>query len=104
MAKIVYNACYGGFALSAQAVRRGKELSKSKCWLEVDEKYGFFNGPRHDYALVQVVEELGDAANGMCAKLRIAEVEDGTRYRIDEYDGSESVITPDDQWEWTIAQ
>jgi hypothetical protein len=46
---------------------------------------------RHDPVLVQVVEELGDKANGICAKLRIDEV-DGP-YRIDEYDGNESVET-----------
>ena len=46
---------------------------------------------RHDPALVQVVEELGDKANGKYAKLRIDEV-DGP-YRIDEYDGNESVET-----------
>jgi len=46
---------------------------------------------RHDPALVQVVEELGDKANGICAKLRIDEVYGP--YRIDEYDGNESVET-----------
>ena len=54
---------------------------------------------RHDPALVQVVEELGDKANGECAKLRIKEV-DGP-YRIDEYDGYESVETPDG-YDWII--
>jgi hypothetical protein len=47
---------------------------------------------RHDPILVQVVEELGEKADGMCAKLSIAEV--SGPYRIDEYDGSESVETP----------
>lgn len=50
------------------------------------------NVSRHDPILVQVVEELGDKANGMCAKLAIEEV--SGPYRIDEYDGSESVETP----------
>jgi hypothetical protein len=49
------------------------------------------NVDRHDPVLVQVVEELGDKANGEYAKLRIDEV-DGP-YRIDEYDGNESVKT-----------
>jgi len=48
---------------------------------------------RHDPILVQVVEELGDKASGDCAKLAIAEV--FGPYRIDEYDGSESVKQPD---------
>jgi len=48
---------------------------------------------RHDPILVQVVEELGDKANGMCAKLAIANV--SGPYRIDEYDGNETVVEPD---------
>ena len=54
---------------------------------------------RHDPALVQVVEELKDKANGMCAKLRIDEV--SGPYRIDEYDGYESVETPG-SYDWII--
>lgn len=57
---------------------------------------------RHDLALVHVVEELGEAASGMFAKLAIFELPDGASYRIDEYDGYESVMTPDD-YDWTIA-
>jgi hypothetical protein len=57
---------------------------------------------RNDPILVQVVEELGDKANGSCAKLRIAEVTAGTLYRIDEYDGFESVETKD-SYEWNVA-
>jgi len=49
---------------------------------------------RHDPILVQVVEELGDEASGEYARLRIYET-DSDRYRIDEYDGAESVITPE---------
>ena len=52
---------------------------------------------RHDPILVQVVEELGDKANGSYAKLAIAEV--SGPYRIDEYDGSESVVGPD-SYDW----
>jgi hypothetical protein len=48
---------------------------------------------RHDPILVQVVEELGEKADGMCAKLAIAEV--SGPYRIDEYDGNETVVEPD---------
>lgn len=58
---------------------------------------------RDDPVLVQVVEELGDAANGDYAKLRIEEVAPGSRYRIDEYDGFESVKTADD-YDWQVAR
>ena len=47
---------------------------------------------RHDPILVQVVEELGDKANGNYSDLAIAEV--NGPYRIDEYDGKETVETP----------
>jgi hypothetical protein len=57
---------------------------------------------RADPVLVQVVEELGDTANGRCAKLRIEDVPAGTLYRIDEYDGNESVMTQD-TYEWKLA-
>ena len=57
-----------------------------------EQTWYYDNVARHDPILVQVVEELGDKANGMCAKLAIEEV--SGPYRIDEYDGSESVETP----------
>jgi hypothetical protein len=91
MTKVVYNRCYGGFGLSNEAKARYKELTGKEI-----KKY---NNNRHDPALVQVVEELGDKANGCSASLAIAVIEDGAKYRIDEYDGFESVMTPDD-YEW----
>jgi hypothetical protein len=57
---------------------------------------------RDDPVLVQVVEELGTGANGRCADLCIAELSAGTLYRIDEYDGMESVMTRDD-YDWKVA-
>jgi hypothetical protein len=60
------------------------------------------NIERTDPALVQVVEELGNKANGKCAKLCIYEVPAGTLYRIDEYDGNESVMTQD-TYDWKMA-
>ena len=52
------------------------------------------NVDRHDPVLVQVVEELGKKANGDFANLQIGEVRGS--YRIDEYDGNESVMTSGD--------
>ena len=57
---------------------------------------------RTDPDLVAVVEELGKEASGFCADLAIAEIPEGARYRIDENDGNELVMTPDD-YEWSIA-
>lgn len=57
---------------------------------------------RTDPVLVQVIEELGDEANGMCAKLRVEDLPAGTAYRIDEYDGYESIETKE-SYEWSVA-
>jgi hypothetical protein len=72
-------------------------MTQDECF-DFNERYSkqtwyYGNVSRHDPILVQVVEELRDKANGMCAKLSIAEV--SGPYRIDEYDGSERVVEPD---------
>ena len=56
---------------------------------------------RTDPDLIAVLDELGsEGASGRCAKLAIEEVPAGVKYRIDEYDGAESVMKQDDyQWE-----
>lgn len=54
--------------------------------------------PRDDPALVQVVEELGAAAHGRHADLRVVEIPDGVDYEIDEYDGSEHVAEKHRTW------
>lgn len=67
---------------------------------------GYWSGydiERDDPALVQTVEELGKKANGTCADLKIEEVTPGTQYRIDEYDGNETVATRD-SYDWKTAR
>ena len=46
---------------------------------------------RHDPALVQVVEEMGKAADGRSAQLTVMEIPDGVDYIILDYNGKESV-------------
>jgi len=98
MTKIVYNACYGGFGLSDEAEIRYRELTDNIN----NEDFDVYDIDRADPILVQVVEELGDGANGYHARLYITEVPAGTKYRIDEYDGLETVMTIDD-YDWKIA-
>lgn len=126
MTKIVYNACYGGFSLSHEAIMRYAEIKGLTVWPEKgpygsttyylvppdqrtpDATVGWHQLPmeeririnqahsreqlydrdidRADPALAQVVEELGSAANGPHAKLRIEDVPVGPAYRIDEYE------------------
>jgi len=139
MTKIVYNACFGGFGLSHEAVMRYADIQGITLYhtnesglfthyylcppeeyerLRADDEtksigqYRFArsnamyfspnNIERTDPALVQVVEELGDKVNDLYSKLCIEEVPAGTLYRIDEYDGSESVMTQDN-YEWKMA-
>lgn len=54
--------------------------------------------PRDDPALVAAVEELGDAANGDHAELRVVEIPDGTAWQIEDYDGMESIAESHRTW------
>ena len=124
MHKVVYNSDYGGFSLSLKAVEwletnckdselrdfitslriAGKEyslFSKDKCLCY--DVSGWFCDKRHHKDLVAVVETLGEEANGYCANLAIEEIS-SNKYRIDEYDGAESIITPDDSEDWVFIK
>jgi len=144
VAKIAYNACYGGFGLSHDAImryaalkgltiypfvdcrtedgsllpynapnrfRRATEKESQTAFLVhycttpeySDETYWSPYDAYKDRAdSIQVIEELGENANGQCAKIRLEEVPSGTLYRIDEYDGLESVATQS-TYEWSVA-
>jgi hypothetical protein len=71
---------------------------------EFYNKYHLYDNDieRTDLALVEVVEELGDKANDSCAKLRMIALPAGTKYRIEEYDGFETVMTFED-YKWQTA-
>lgn len=53
---------------------------------------------RNDALLVQIVEQLGEEADGDCAKLAIVEIPDGVNWEIHEYDGSESIHEVHRSW------
>ena len=46
---------------------------------------------RNDPALIEVVEELGEKADGPYSELKIVEIPDDMKWEIDEYDGKEWV-------------
>jgi len=65
----------------------------------VNEHYfSEYDIPRDDPALVQVVRELGDEANGQCSNLGIVEIPDDVDWEIDEYDGVESIEEKHRSW------
>ena len=101
MTKIVYNSCYGGFGISAQAIDRYWEIKGEP--RPDPEHWWYGDVKRDDPVLAQVVEELGEGANASHAYLNIREIPKGTLYRIDTLeDGMESVDTYDD-YEWSVA-
>ena len=46
---------------------------------------------RDDPLLVEVVENIGNIANGQCSRLRIAKIPDDVVWNIEDYDGYEHV-------------
>lgn len=116
MGTVVYNACYGGFSLSLDAQKLYLEKKGHTPQLHVGrgswDTHWYINEPndfydfkidRADPILADVVRELGELSNGSCAKLVVCELPKGTAYKIDEYDGFESVVTKDDL-EWSIIE
>ena len=110
MIKVVYNARHGGFGISEEAAKwlysRGHTGAARLIGynLEIDDDMWYsssFACDRHDPLLVECVETLGVAANDVCAKLKIDTLKHGNRYMIDEYDGMERVMEPEDiKWRY----
>jgi hypothetical protein len=48
--------------------------------------------------LIQVIEELGEVADGRHATLAVVEIPDGVDFEIDEYDGNETVEEKHRSW------
>jgi hypothetical protein len=59
---------------------------------------------RADPILVHIVETIGsEAASGRFAQLEVYEITDNTLYKIDTYDGLETIITQEDE-DWETAE
>lgn len=101
--KIVINKCYGGFELSNKAyeylIKLGMTTSDDDDKADIVSfqfcgKKSYFFGVhirRDNPLLVQVVEELGEEANGECSSLKIVEIPNDLKWEIDEYDGMEHI-------------
>lgn len=57
------------------------------------EKYVLYlrETAREDKTLIEVVEELGKEASGMCGELKIVKIPDNAFFIIDSYDGLETL-------------
>ena len=125
--KVVINTCCGRFSLSQAAYKRLIELGVPEGpYIEevfntetqlydpeprnegiiFNERKGmqrywggyFITDNRSHPLLVQVVEELGEAANGDYAKLKVVEIPDGTGYSIDTCTGVETIHETHRSW------
>jgi len=116
MNKVVYNSCYGGFGISDEAVlwleqnareeikeylklKRAEAEKKTHLWSTIEYDMGYSlvcyfheDGIKHhDPDLVRCVEALGKKASGESADLKIYDLR-GTIYRINVYDGLETIM------------
>jgi hypothetical protein len=86
MTKIAINTCWGGFALSDQAM---EELDK--LGVKLEDRY-LYNPTilRDDPRLIQVIEKLGKAASAPGENIVIVEIPDDVEdWYIHDYDGQE---------------
>lgn len=113
--KVVINNKYGGFGLSDEAiewmvdkynltigetsegrenliVRTGGTFSKYYIWTEDSPEF------RTNPMLIDVVETLGEKANGDFAKLKIIEIPDDVKWQIEDYDGVEWIAEVHRTW------
>ena len=110
--KIVINRDYGGFGLSDEAIREylRRTYGEGNFQEEEPDKHGFINFlvngeyfydnyiERDDLVLVEVIEEMGEKANGKYACLKIVEIPAEVDWYIEEYDGMEHVAEHHRTW------
>jgi hypothetical protein len=96
MNKIVINVYTGGLGLSEEAIKRYELLSSKKFDDDI---------PRHDPALVQVVEELGEHANDKYSRLVVVEIP-GNQYSVSaltKNGGAEDYNYPESE-DWIVIE
>lgn len=89
--KVVINTCFGGFGLSEDGLKLYQSVSGN-------DGMDVYDLERDDAVLVQVVETLGEQANGVHARLKVVEVPADVRWEIAEYDGNEWVAEVHRRW------
>jgi len=68
-----------------------KDMGKTIEDYPEDCYFSYYEIERNDPTLVQVVEELGENANGDYSKLEVVEIPDDVSWEIGEYDGVETI-------------
>lgn len=99
--KIVINTCFGGFSISDAAVAEyfrltGKEITNYGH--NFNEEDDFWTVERNDPALVEIVEQMGERADGDAARLKVVEIPEGIDWYISDYDGVEHIAEPHRTW------
>jgi hypothetical protein len=93
---VAVNRCYGGFSLSEKAV----EMLRTRLGDPKIKSYSFdscYDGDdgycRHHPVLIEVINELGEEADGSFAEIEIVYIEEKYKgfYSISEYDGMEGI-------------
>lgn len=90
--KVVINTKHGGFGLSRKAQELYFELTGYKF-----DNYSFHIN-RAEPALIQVVEQLDEEANGEYARLKVVEIPDEVEWEVKEYDGDEWIAELHRTW------
>jgi hypothetical protein len=90
---IVINDCYGGFGLSERAIREYKKMADI-----TDSDFYDRDIPRDDPYLIKIIKEMGMAANGPHANLKIVEIPGDVEWLVQEYDGVEWVAEKHRTW------
>lgn len=75
-------------------------LSDQEIWEKAYFSHSFSDEKekRTDPTLVEVVEELKEAANGEFARLKIVEIPDDVKWKIENYDGVETIREISREW------
>lgn len=111
--KVVINTCRGGFSLSHKAFLRLRELGQAEALKEHDTGAYWPSASlpdepslnvcgaritRDDQKLLQVVMELGPAANGHCANLKVVEIPHDVKWEIENFHGVEQISETHRTW------
>lgn len=86
--KIAINVCVGGFSLSKMATEKLALLGNKDAQEHIDiykdksRWFSFRDIERNDPLLIRVLEDMGEAANGTCAEIKIVEIPDGVLWEV----------------------